>query len=53
MALDYPVGSWTIGSLIIIVPALIIGWFLARDRIAAIAAETAAKQAAADDRIAS
>ncbi len=50
MALDYPVGSWTMGSLIIIVPTLIIGWYLARDRIAAVAAENAAKQTAATDR---
>lgn len=43
MALDYPVGSWTIGSLIIIVSALVIGWFLARERIALVAAQTADK----------
>ncbi len=53
MALDYPVGSWTIGSLIIIIPALVIGWYLARDRIAAIAAENAARQSATTDRTAS
>ncbi len=53
MALDYPVGSWTIGSLIIIIPALIIGWYLARDRIAAVAAENAARQTTATDGTAS
>jgi len=39
MAFDYPVGTWTIGSLVIIVPMLVGGWFLARGRIARIAAE--------------
>ncbi|WP_427026368.1 amino acid permease (plasmid) [Aureimonas ureilytica] len=38
MAFDYPIGSWTVASLIVIVPTLVIGWFLARERIAAIAA---------------
>lgn len=33
MAVDYPVGSWTIGSLLIIIPALIIGWYFMRARI--------------------
>ncbi len=39
MALDYPVGTWTIASLILIVPALVIGWYLLRDRIHRLAAE--------------
>lgn len=38
MCFDYPVGTLTVGSLVIIVPALIVGWFLARDRISRIAA---------------
>ncbi|MFK4826123.1 amino acid permease [Paenochrobactrum sp. BZR 588] len=33
MAVDYPLGSWTVGSLIIIIPALVIGWYYMRDRI--------------------
>lgn len=33
MAVDYPVGSYTVGSLIIIVPALVIGWYCMRERI--------------------
>lgn len=37
MALDYPVGTGTVGSLAIIVPLLVAGWFLARKRIAQIA----------------
>jgi L-asparagine permease len=43
MAADYPVGSYTIGSLIIIVPALVIGWYGLRDRIYRLAAERAAE----------
>lgn len=34
---DYPVGTYTVGSLLIIVPMLVLGWFLSRGRIAAIA----------------
>ncbi|MTH65574.1 amino acid permease [Paracoccus shanxieyensis] len=37
MAFDYPIGTYTVASLLVIVPALVIGWYLARDRIAAIA----------------
>lgn len=33
MALDYPAGTWTVGSLILIVPALVAGWYLLRNRI--------------------
>ncbi|MBS0024404.1 amino acid permease [Microbacterium paraoxydans] len=33
MALDYPTGTWTVGSLVVVIPALIGGWFLARRRI--------------------
>ncbi|MEO8220702.1 MAG: amino acid permease [Specibacter sp.] len=38
MAFDSPVGTWTIGSLVIIIPALILGWYLSRGRINQIAA---------------
>ena len=44
MAFDYPVGTWTVASLLVIVPALILGWHLARGRIAAIAAASEAGQ---------
>ena len=37
---DYPVGTWTLGLLIVvIIPALIIGWFAVRGRVRTIAAE--------------
>nr|WP_111765188.1 amino acid permease [Nakamurella deserti] len=36
---DYPVGTYTVASLVIIVPALVLGWFACRERIAAIADE--------------
>ncbi|WP_019926993.1 amino acid permease [Nocardia sp. BMG111209] len=39
MAFDHPVGTWTVSSLVLIVPALIIGWFVARRRVLAIARE--------------
>src|SRR6478752_2042613 len=42
IAFDYPVGTFTIGSLVIIVPALVGGWFLCRGRITAIAEQRAA-----------
>lgn len=38
MALDYPVGTFTIASLVVIIPLLIIGWYACRTRILAIAA---------------
>jgi L-asparagine permease len=42
IAFDYPVGSYTIGATIVfLIPALIGGWFLARGRVRAIAAEHA------------
>ncbi|WP_062991645.1 amino acid permease [Nocardia anaemiae] len=34
---DYPVGTWTVASLVVLIPALIIGWFAARRRVLAIA----------------
>ncbi|MCS4243032.1 L-asparagine permease [Rhizobium sp. BIGb0125] len=39
MAFDYPAGTWTIASILIIAPALVIGWYLLRDRIQQIASE--------------
>ncbi|MHA7270680.1 amino acid permease [Arthrobacter sp. HLT1-20] len=39
MAFDSPVGTWTIGSLVVIIPALIVGWYLSRGRINQIAAD--------------
>jgi len=39
MAFDYPVGTLTIGSLAVIVPLLVVGWFVFRDRILAAARE--------------
>ncbi|MDB6452973.1 amino acid permease [Falsirhodobacter sp. 20TX0035] len=39
MAFDYPIGTWTVASLVVIVPVLVLGWFLMRDRIWRIAAE--------------
>ncbi|WP_306362072.1 amino acid permease [Nocardia sp. CC227C] len=41
MAFDYPVGTWTVASLAIIVPALAGGWLIARKRVLAIAEERA------------
>ncbi|MDY6055040.1 amino acid permease [Micrococcus sp.] len=43
-ALDYPVGTFTLASLVVVVPALIGGWFLVRDRVAEIAAVAAAAE---------
>jgi len=40
MAFDYPVGTWTIGStLLVVIPALILGWYAVRTRVMAIAEE--------------
>jgi L-asparagine permease len=44
MAMDYPVGTYTIGSIALIVPLLVLGWFLARGNIRAIAAERVAEE---------
>lgn len=41
MAMDYPVGTYTIASIALIVPLLVLGWFLARGNIRAIAEEKA------------
>jgi L-asparagine permease len=39
MAFNYPVGTITIGSLVVLIPALIGGWYLVRDRVTELAAE--------------
>lgn len=39
MVFDRPIGTWTVGSLVVIIPALIGGWYLVRNQVAAIAAE--------------
>jgi len=41
IAFDYPIGTYTIGSLAIIIPLLIIGWYAWRNNITRIAAERA------------
>lgn len=33
MALDYPVGTWTLISLLFVIPLLIIGWYAVRKRV--------------------
>lgn len=42
MAFDYPVGTYTLGSAFILIPILVIGWFVVRKRVRAIAEENAA-----------
>lgn len=37
MAIDYPVGTWTLGTFLLMIPILIIGWFLVRKRVNEIA----------------
>ncbi|MCW2651954.1 MAG: L-asparagine permease [Mycobacterium sp.] len=39
MAFDAPIGTWTIGTLVVLIPALIGGWYLVRTRVMAIANE--------------
>jgi L-asparagine permease len=39
MVFDYPTGTFTVASLIVIIPALVVGWFAGRKRILAIARE--------------
>ncbi|WP_064707098.1 amino acid permease [Rhizobium bangladeshense] len=39
MALDYPVGTYTVASLLLIIPALVVGWLVMRERIHMLAAE--------------
>ncbi|XAS67267.1 amino acid permease [Micrococcaceae bacterium Sec5.7] len=38
MAFDSPVGTWTVASLVLVIPALMFGWYRCRDRILEIAA---------------
>jgi len=37
MGFDYPIGTYTIASLVVIIPALIIGWRMVRHRVQEIA----------------
>jgi L-asparagine permease len=39
MGFDYPIGTYTVVSLLVIVPALVAGWFAVRKRVLAVAAE--------------
>lgn len=39
MAVDYPVGTLTLGSSLLLIPILTIGWFVVRGRVREIAAE--------------
>ena len=36
MGFNYPIGTWTVASLAVVIPALIGGWFLVRKRVAEI-----------------
>jgi len=39
MACDAPVGTWTVGTLVVLIPMLIGGWYLVRGRVRAVAHE--------------
>lgn len=39
MAVDYPVGTFTLASSLVLIPILVIGWFMVRGRVREIAAE--------------
>ncbi|KAA0021059.1 amino acid permease [Antrihabitans cavernicola] len=39
MAMDHPIGSWTVATLVVIIPMLIGGWYLVRKRVQAVAQE--------------
>ena len=39
MAFDPPIGTWTVASLVVIIPALVVGWFAVRSRVLAVAQE--------------
>lgn len=39
MAIDYPVGTWTLASSLLMIPILMIGWYVVRDRVRTIAAQ--------------
>ena len=42
MAFDSPIGTWTVASLLLLVPLLVLGWSRCRDRVHEIAAAHAA-----------
>lgn len=37
MALNYPIGTWSVAGLLVLIPALAAGWYLCRDRVLEIA----------------
>ncbi len=37
IGLNYPIGTWTVATLIVIIPALILGWYAVRSRVLAMA----------------
>ena len=39
IARDYPVGTWTLGAALLLIPLLILGWFAVRGRVLEIAAQ--------------
>ena len=39
VAFDYPLGTLTVASMALVIPILIVGWFMVRKRVRAIAAE--------------
>jgi L-asparagine permease len=39
MAFDPPIGTWTVATLVVIIPALIVGWYTVRGRVLEIARE--------------
>jgi L-asparagine permease len=39
MAFDAPIGTWTVGTLVVVIPMLIGGWYLVRGRVLAMAQE--------------
>ena len=39
MAFDHPIGTWTVATLIVIIPALVVGWYAVRARVLAVAQE--------------
>jgi len=46
MAFDSPVGTWTVASLLLLVPLLVLGWYRCQDRVHEIAALRAVPPAA-------
>jgi L-asparagine permease len=39
MAFDPPIGTWTVATLVLIIPALIVGWYAVRGRVTEVARE--------------